>query len=136
MTARRTAGQALAEFAIVIPVLLLLFLAIFDFGRAVYAYNTVSNASREAVRVAIVDQDEGVVEAEARAQAIAIAGPGLTIDVSGVKDASCRKIGCITRVGVAYLYEPIMPLLGSIVGPITVSTSSEMPIERIYDSVP
>jgi Flp pilus assembly protein TadG len=50
-------GQALVEFALILPVFILLLVGLFDLGRAVYAFNTISNASREAVRVAIVDQD-------------------------------------------------------------------------------
>jgi Flp pilus assembly protein TadG len=50
-------GQALVEFAFVLPILILLMVGIFDFGRAVYAFNTVNNAAREGVRLAIVDQN-------------------------------------------------------------------------------
>jgi Flp pilus assembly protein TadG len=50
-------GQALVEFALILPVFILMLVGLFDLGRAVYAFNTISNASREAVRVAIVDQD-------------------------------------------------------------------------------
>src|SRR6185312_16248181 len=49
-------GQALVEFALVLPIFILLLVGIFDFGRAIYAYNTISNAAREAVRVGVVDQ--------------------------------------------------------------------------------
>jgi hypothetical protein len=54
---RQFRGQALVEFAFVLPILILLLVGIFDFGRAVYAFNTVNNAAREAVRLAIVDQN-------------------------------------------------------------------------------
>jgi hypothetical protein len=47
-------GQGLAEFALVIPIFLIVFLAIFDLGRVVWANNALSNAAREAVRFAIV----------------------------------------------------------------------------------
>ena len=49
-------GQALVEFALVLPVLLLLIFGIVDAGRLIYTYNTVSNAARNAARVAIVNQ--------------------------------------------------------------------------------
>ena len=55
--AGRERGQALVEFALVLPILILLLVGIFDFGRAVYAFNTVNNAAREGVRLAIVDQN-------------------------------------------------------------------------------
>ena len=40
-------GQALVEFALVLPIFILLLVAIFDLGRAVFAYNTLTNAARE-----------------------------------------------------------------------------------------
>jgi hypothetical protein len=43
-------GQAMVEFALVLPLLLLLLIAIIDFGRALFVYSEVSNAAREAVR--------------------------------------------------------------------------------------
>ena len=52
----RTAGQALVEFAISITVFLMLLMAIFDFGRAVYMYNGLSQAAREVGRTASVHQ--------------------------------------------------------------------------------
>ena len=52
----RSRGQALVELALALPVLLLIFMGLFDFGRAVFAYNSLSNAAREGARVAIVDQ--------------------------------------------------------------------------------
>jgi Flp pilus assembly protein TadG len=47
-------GQALVEFAIILPVLFLLLFGIFEFGRAMYIKNTLNNAARSAVRVAVV----------------------------------------------------------------------------------
>ncbi len=45
-------GVALVEFALVMPVLILLLVGILDTGRAVNAYVTISNASREGARYA------------------------------------------------------------------------------------
>lgn len=47
-------GQALAEFAIALTVLLLLVFGIVDLGRAVFAYNTIANCAREGTRRAVV----------------------------------------------------------------------------------
>ena len=46
-------SQALIEFALVSPVLLLLLFGIVDIGRAVFYYDTVSHAAREGARVAV-----------------------------------------------------------------------------------
>jgi len=51
---RRDGGQALVEFALILPVLLMLMLGLFDVARAVWQENTLAFAAREATRYAIV----------------------------------------------------------------------------------
>lgn len=51
---RKSRGQALAEFALVIPVFLLLLYGIIEFGRYVYTVQILNNAAREGARYAIV----------------------------------------------------------------------------------
>ena len=50
----RSRGQALAEFAIVAPLLFLLILATIEAGRFIFHYELVNNAAREGARYAIV----------------------------------------------------------------------------------
>ena len=45
-------GQAIVEFAIVLPILLMILVGIFEFARMVFIYSAVTNASRNAVRYA------------------------------------------------------------------------------------
>jgi hypothetical protein len=56
-SAGREDGTALLEFALVLPVLLLLVLGIIDLSRAYNAKQTLTHASREAVRVYTVTED-------------------------------------------------------------------------------
>lgn len=139
----KTRGQALVEFALVIPLVLLLFMGIVDFGRAIYAYNTISNAARDGARKAIVDQTAGVAAREAADQATAL---GLSpTDVSQVRvryllgnlSGDCVAVGtggyptgCVAEVRVQYLYRAVTPIIGNVVGPIQLSTTTQMPIER------
>jgi Flp pilus assembly protein TadG len=51
-------GQDLVEYAIVFPVLMLMLLGIFEFGRIIYSYNAISNAAREGARLAILPAPE------------------------------------------------------------------------------
>lgn len=46
-------SQALIEFALVSPVLLLLIFGVIDLGRAIFYYDTVNHAAREGARVAV-----------------------------------------------------------------------------------
>ncbi len=41
-------------------------------------------------------------------------------------------VGCIVSVTVSYSWAPITPLIGNLVGPITMSTTSQMPVERVF----
>jgi hypothetical protein len=53
MTDRRDdRGANLVEMALVLPLLLMLFMGIVDFGRAYYSYVTLTNAAREGARFA------------------------------------------------------------------------------------
>jgi Flp pilus assembly protein TadG len=61
----RHQGVALVEFALVLPLLLVLSLAATELGRAVYRYNTTAKAVRDAVRYLAV-QTPGTHKAEAR----------------------------------------------------------------------
>jgi TadE-like protein len=50
---RRHAGQSMVEFAVLAPVFFLLLLGTIDLGRAVYIYNSISEAAREGTRAAV-----------------------------------------------------------------------------------
>ena len=66
---RRSRGQSLAEFALVLPIFLLIVMALFDIGRGVFIYNGLTNAAREAARLAIVNQDKAMVAQRAQEMA-------------------------------------------------------------------
>jgi TadE-like protein len=50
---RRHTGQSMVEFAVLAPIFFLLLLGTIDLGRAVYIYNTISDAAREGARAAV-----------------------------------------------------------------------------------
>ena len=77
----RARGQALVEFAISITVFLMLLMAIFDFGRAIYTSNGLSQAAREIARAASVHQGETDWSDEAKATIATQKAlvPGLTV---------------------------------------------------------
>lgn len=51
---RSDRGQSLVEFALILPVLVILLVGIFDLGHVVWTNDALANASREAARYAIV----------------------------------------------------------------------------------
>lgn len=116
------AGQSLVEFSLVLPLFLLLVIGIFDVGRAVFAYNTVSNAARAAARVAIVNQDAGTVEARALELT-----PGLENRIT-VAQVPCSERACDYVVTVSYDYQPVTPLIGQLFNP-TIASTAIMQVE-------
>ena len=156
----RSRGQALVEFAFVFPVIALMTFAFIDIGRAVFAYNTLTDAARQATRVAVVNQLDPVsgpwgcltdrpVQSEASPQwtwrGCAVRSGG----VVGVKAAdvsiaystppgtnlTCSphlNVGCIVTVTVSTKFTPITPVAGILIGEIDMSSTSEMPLERLF----
>ena len=120
-------GQSLVEFALVVPILILVIVGIFEGGRAIYTYNALSNATREALREAIVHQNIPAIEAEADR----VLG-GFAADTDMVIDGSdCgtpAETPCVYRVELTYEFEPV--LIGAFFSP-TLAAEGEMPVEAI-----
>jgi Flp pilus assembly protein TadG len=130
---RSRQGQALAEFALVIPIILLAFMGIFDLGRMIFAYNNISNAAREGARTAIVNQNQAAIEAEARIGTTGLAPSDVNVPVRVITCTPVTpvRIGCLISVRVDYTWRPLTPIIGNIVGPITLSATTAMPIEHV-----
>jgi Flp pilus assembly protein TadG len=120
-------GQTLVEFALIIPVFILLAVLIFDFGRAVYYLNALHNAAREGARwgaVRYVDEDSGnrVIDTDGIDKAVHKFAVGLTIqdsDITAIIDPNYYEtFGDQTnpaiRVEVTYEYYPVTPLISFI----------------------
>ena len=116
-------GQTLVEFALVVPIFILLVLGIFDVGRAVFNYSTVANAAREGAREAIVNQDPVAVKAAAKD-----AGIGLGLTDADITLAPCAAQDCAYSVTVTYDYEPATPFIGQLFNP-TLKSTAVMPVE-------
>ncbi len=129
-------GQGLVEFALALPIFILILFGLFDLGRAVLGFNTISNASREAVRVAIVNQTPADVEAEAIKQAVSLdTTPADVTIVYGDPDGTgtCSApigIGCLASVTVHYEFTAATPVIGQLIGTFTMTSTTEMPVER------
>jgi Flp pilus assembly protein TadG len=122
---RRTRGQALVEFALVIPIFMLVLCGILDFGFMLFTRMSVINAARDGARAAIVLTDKSQVPAIVGSQAQGSAsGGGLgTVTVSETcvaykSSPSCNfststgaKSGDAVLVTVSYPYQSFFPLL-------------------------
>jgi len=134
----RSRGQGLVEFALVLPIMLFLFMILFDFGRAVYAYSTVSDAARQGVRYAIVNQTTATIQGKAAgaATALGIAPANVTVAFhpAGTTVGTCSPLdlGCVAEVRVPYRWTAITPIIADVIGQIDMSSTARMPIERVY----
>lgn len=106
---RRREGQAIVEFAIVLPILLLLICAILDFGVVLYSQMTVINAAREGARAAtLMAGDGGSIEARAGDRASEAAGG---LDVNTTATCGACKPGDFVIVTVRHDHHLFFPLL-------------------------
>lgn len=127
-SARSERGQALVEFAIVLPMLLLLLLGIVDFARAWNVFEVLTDAAREGARVAVVDQPatteqdvrDTIIEA---GQRTAISIDPADITITGFHAG--RGTQATVRVEYDYELKWVGALLGLIAGDRTITMATE-----------
>ncbi|MGO9079968.1 MAG: TadE/TadG family type IV pilus assembly protein [Streptosporangiaceae bacterium] len=127
----RERGAAAVEFALLLPVLLLLIFGMIDFGRALNAQITLTQAAREGARLAAVGQPNVVP----RTQAAATGLSPVTVTVTGCPAGAGPDADA--QVGVSYSFSFVTPV-GAIAGmlggsgfgsPITLTAQGVMPCE-------
>ncbi|MGJ7919181.1 TadE/TadG family type IV pilus assembly protein [Neobacillus sp. LXY-4] len=123
---RSEKGQSLVEFALVLPVLLLLLFGIVDFGRIFHAYLTIDQAGREAARVASIGNDDGVIKNTAinYGESINLQGSQVTIN-----PPSTRASGDEVEITIIYPIDFLTPVIGDIVSPLTLTDKTTMRVE-------
>ena len=130
-------GQALAEFALLVPIFLLLLFAIVDFGMGFHSWITVTNAAREGARLGAVLATEQQIEDRVRQTSdLPNEATNMTVTVTNAADAGGLP-GQSVVVKVDYNYDLITPLAGfvqmvsgNILGPtLTLSSTAEMRME-------
>lgn len=138
----RPRGQALVEFALIIPVFLLIVVGLFDLGRAVFAYNTLTNAAREGARIAIVNQYKPSIVSHAKTATavVELDDPSVGINfyqanIDGTPDTSrpCNlvAVGCLAVVTFEATYFPITPIISNILfkSGVTFKATSQLSVE-------
>jgi Flp pilus assembly protein TadG len=130
-TLRNQRGQAVTEFAVILPVLLLVLLAIYQFGVVFNNYIQVTAAAREGARKAAVSRTSGSCSS---VQALAVsaakaAAPGLNqsninVTVSATCTNNAYAPGTDTKVTVTYPYA--ISILGKVVASGNLSSSTTM----------
>jgi Flp pilus assembly protein TadG len=143
---RREAGQALAEFALIAPLLFILIFGIVDMTRAYNAWVTIQGAAREGARYGVTGQTTcaggpatrvGCIDHVAKEHTNSLTNNESTVTVSvrnwqypdyanpavqGNPGDQCDAL----EVRVDYEFEPATPLIGSLIGGVTMTARERM----------
>jgi Flp pilus assembly protein TadG len=146
---RRSNGQGLVEFALVLPVILLLTMAALDFGRIYLGYINVQNMARVAANYAANNADafnstnstivadtltayRNQIQQDAAATNCALPGPApapVYTDANG--DGNSAGLSDNATVGLTCTFHVITPFISTILGSsVNVSTSVVFPIKK------
>jgi len=125
-------GQALAEVAIALPLLLLMLIGIWEFARAYQIQQVVVNAAREGAREVVLPPDAGGGGTQDSARAVVnnyLTGghiSGATVTITGTESTGQPMT---VRVSVPYSFQLIGPIIrlatGNNGGPGDITLSSE-----------
>ncbi len=125
LNSRRGRGQAMTEFALLLPIMLMLVLGIFEFGRAFYYYSALANAAREGARYGLTHAtDTNGIKSAVVSNAI---GVGIGPDDVTVQCVSACVVGAQIRVSTTYMFTSVAPLIPSFTMLRTASMRIESP---------
>ena len=126
-------GQSLAEFALVVPIFLVLIFAIMDFGMGFHAYITVTNSAREGARLGAIGAPAASIVQRVQDTSESLDQAKLTVSVTNAQGTPGESV----VVDVDYQYDLITPLAGLLqfisgdtIGPtLTFSSTADMRLE-------
>jgi Flp pilus assembly protein TadG len=112
----RSAGQGLVEFALAIPIFLLVVLAIMEGASYGFAVTTLQSAAQHGARLAALPltEDEAAVETEVieHAGPVAVSTSQIAVSVNGGGTTFAdRETGDRVRVTIAFAYRPLTSVL-------------------------
>jgi Flp pilus assembly protein TadG len=122
---REERGQDLAEYALILPIFLLVIMSIFDMGRAVYYYSALQNSVREGARYGIIyPEDITGIETVVRQKAVGLDVNDLAITTSYPSDDTIQ-------VRATFQFQIVTPIIGALFGTneLTFSGQSTMHVE-------
>jgi len=129
-------GQTLVEFALVLPIFLLVLFAIMDFGMAFHAWITVTNSAREGARLGSVHGTSAAIVQRVRTTASSLDQADLAVTVTNADDQGGQP-GESVVVDVSYDYSLMTPLAdllhlvsgGHIASTLTLDSVGDMRLE-------
>ena len=127
MMGRKERGQSLVEFALVLPLLILILLGIFDLGRVYNTYIVITNAARNGAYYGSMHSTDttGIVQrvlTEAQGSGVNLTSSNVCVSSSGVRGS---PIGVSVTFNFA-LFSSVLPGVDTL----TLSSSTEMMIVK------
>lgn len=111
-------GQAVVETALILPVIILLFFGLIEFGRAISSYMIIQNAAREGVRLGITGASDSEIVAKVLDLSSNLEGfddpDRLMVTIQ--PDSSERFAGRDLEVTVTYWFRVVVPVISNIIG--------------------
>ena len=132
----RDRGQALVEFAFALPIFLLIVFGLIDLGRAVYVNNSLAEAARDGARYGSVqarawDETRRTnVETWVLDRLVAVPGASATVECTAANPGIGCTVEDIVTVTVETELDMITPLIGQILGPLSLEGRSEAIVQN------
>ena len=111
---RSEKGQSMVEFALIMPVLLLIVVGIIEFGLMFSGYLALTNASREAVRYISLGGDDASAIQRAKDVSMNLDSNKMTVLIN--PSGANRERGDSVKVTIKYQYKFLTPFIGIIFG--------------------
>ena len=131
---QRQDGQAVVEFVVILPVLLLVLVAIYQFGQVFVNYMDVTSAAREGARTAAVSRTAGTCSVVDGLAISAAKGAGSDLSTSSLNVTVTRTCtnnayaqSSDVKVTASYPYS--INIMGVVVSSGTLSSSTTMRVE-------
>lgn len=121
-------GQAILEFALVLPIFLLILCAIADFGRILYSSAHLNLITQDAVRLASLRKSDNEIISYIKNNVYLIDKSDIAINITPVE--SYRKSGEYTTIKISYEIKYVTPFIKLILpSPFYVNTQSTIRVE-------
>ena len=119
-------GQDLMEYALVLPIMLLILMSILDLGRVIYVYSSLHNSVRDGARYGIISPtDAGGIESVVFDKAVGLDPADLVVSVVQPNQE-------IIQVGATYQFTAVSPVVAALIGgnPWEVGSQATMRVEN------
>lgn len=121
-------GQSMVEFALVLPIIIILLVGIFEFGQIFNAFLQINHASREGARVGALRGTDGEIETVVRASASTLDQAQLAVIVTPAIGSRTR--GNSVTVEIEYDYQVVVGLIGDVISDnVNLTTQTTMRVE-------